>query len=854
MVRRFLFTALSVTIVLFFSGCSNNESRKIKLAEPSENETSNVRTASSVLQVDPDDQRSIAILFFDNQTGDANLDWLRRGISEMLVTDLTQSPYLNVFNVQKIQELLKQAGEEVPEDLDVSLAAKVALDAKITTLLTGRIYRENNELVIEVELRDATTNQLIRREVAKSPGMEQLFSMVNELSQRVRTNLRGDLIAQADPEFDLSDMTNSIEAFRCYAEAIENQEKFLYNDAEKCLKDAIKSDNSFAAAYLKLAQVNISQKKMDDAIQALKKARQHANKLSEADELQLKLYEYELSGDLENVLKTTEELVAHAPNNSDVRYQLAIMYKHIYPKKALKEFKKILDIDPTRKLAYNEIAYLYADRGDLVTALKLLDKYEKLAANEANPHDSRGELLMRAGQLYEATPHLKKALEIRPDFVSSAEHLTYIFSELGNLEDALAYSDESIEHARSEVTRANSQATQARILWRAGKIKEAEKALYKAFETWPKSIYPIIIAGEMYQSIGDTSSARKIYQSFFAKNKNAVTNREWNLQDIAQYLILSMEIDLPQKEVIGVMEDLVKSETNPFLRDQFKQILAIAYLRGGETKKATKAMSGIDTESYEYCTKFKNQGWNSSWKFVSEWIDLEPMSDSTNFAGSAYLYEAAKKAGRKDIEVMARYLYSQYLGKYGRDDELAYEYKALGTPLEEAWSVSGPYPNHSGFNTAFAPERLMDQGDKFTNSHDEVKWRPANDGSYDGYINLKKILGQSSWSVAYAAVTIHSPDKRVVQIRLGTDEAGKLWFNNELAWQAYRLHDEALDHDIVKVLLRPGDNHLLLKITNSIREWGFYLRVTDDEGNGFNDIEFRPIQVAEREVALGHIQ
>ena len=94
----------------------------------------------------------------------------------------------------------------------------------------------------------------------------------------------------------------------------------------------------------------------------------------------------------------------------------------------------------------------------------------------------------------------------------------------------------------------------------------------------------------MYQSIGDTMTARKIYQSYFTKNKSAVMNREWNLQDIAKYLILSMEIDLPQKEVIGVMEDLIKSESNPFLRDQFKQILAIAYLRMGESKIATKLL------------------------------------------------------------------------------------------------------------------------------------------------------------------------------------------------------------------------------------------------------------------------
>ena len=360
MFRNTLLSSITALILLILLGCSSNESRKIKLADSADDEATNVLTASSVLQIEPEDQRNIAILFFDNQTGDANLDWLRRGISEMLVTDLTQSPYLNVFNAQKIQELLVQSGEEVPENIDVTLAAKVARDAKIETLLTGRIYKDSGELVIEVELRDAETNQLIRREVERSPGMEQLFSMVNELSQRVRTNLRGDLTAKADTEYDLSDMTNSIEAWRCYTEAIENQEKLLFKDAEKCLLLAIKADTSFAAAYLRLAQIHFAQRKTDEGIQALEKARQFSDKLSKTDKLHLELYEYDFDGDLENLMKTMEKFVAHAPQDVDARMQLATMYKHINPKKALKEFKKILDIDPARKLAYNEIAYLYA--------------------------------------------------------------------------------------------------------------------------------------------------------------------------------------------------------------------------------------------------------------------------------------------------------------------------------------------------------------------------------------------------------------------------------------------------------------------------------------------------------------
>ena len=51
-------------------------------------------------------------------------------------------------------------------------------------------------------------------------------------------------------------------------------------------------------------------------------------------------------------------------------------------------------------------------------------------------------------------------------------------------------------------------------------------------------------------------------------------------------------------------------------------------------------------------------------------------------------------------------------------------------------------------------------------------------------------------------------------------------------------HNNQIDRDLVTVVLHPGMNKLLLKVTNTDLEWGYYLRITDLEGNGIPDIKF----------------
>jgi len=56
----------------------------------------------------PTDKPSLAILYFENNSGDEALDNWRSGLSEMLITDLSQSKFLHVLSSDRIYTLLEK--------------------------------------------------------------------------------------------------------------------------------------------------------------------------------------------------------------------------------------------------------------------------------------------------------------------------------------------------------------------------------------------------------------------------------------------------------------------------------------------------------------------------------------------------------------------------------------------------------------------------------------------------------------------------------------------------------------------------------------------------------------------------
>ncbi|HEV8591449.1 MAG TPA: serine/threonine-protein kinase, partial [Pyrinomonadaceae bacterium] len=97
---------------------------------------------------------SIAVLPFQNGSGDANLDYLSDGLSESVIDRLTLLPQLKV--------IARNSSFKLRGNDDLQAAAKV-LGAR--AIVTGRVVQRDGQLMVRVELVDAQDNRQIWSQV-----------------------------------------------------------------------------------------------------------------------------------------------------------------------------------------------------------------------------------------------------------------------------------------------------------------------------------------------------------------------------------------------------------------------------------------------------------------------------------------------------------------------------------------------------------------------------------------------------------------------------------------------------------------------------------------------------------------
>ena len=161
-----------------------------------------------------------------------------------------------------------------------------------------------------------------------------------------------------------------------------------------------------------------------------------------------------------------------------------------------------------------------------------------------------------------------------------------------------------------------------------------------------------------------------------------------------------------------------------------------------------------------------------------------------------------------------------------------------GVITEDVWLILGPFDNTDGigYDTAYIAEDAtqIDTTAEHNGVDGLVKWQKSTDDNLNGYIDFGQDV---NWRVAYALATVTSPDERKAQIRFDSDDQGKVFLNGKQVVTNTGAHSAVMDRYTMPVTLKSGVNTILVKVCNEEVSWGFYLRITDLDGNPFTDLK-----------------
>jgi len=143
-----------------------------------------VTTASLVAPL----KRRIAVLYFDNTGKNAELEPLRKGLADMLITDLSQLGGVSIVEREKLEALLQELKLQQSVSFDAATAQKLGKLLGAEFILAGSFFDLMGQFIVDTRLiRVETGENVVARGVRGKK--EDFMALENELAMRLAEGL-----------------------------------------------------------------------------------------------------------------------------------------------------------------------------------------------------------------------------------------------------------------------------------------------------------------------------------------------------------------------------------------------------------------------------------------------------------------------------------------------------------------------------------------------------------------------------------------------------------------------------------------------------------------------------------------
>jgi serine/threonine protein kinase/tetratricopeptide (TPR) repeat protein len=268
---------------------------------------------------------TVLLADFVNTTGEPVFDGT---LKQALAVQLGQSPFLNIFPDERVNETLRFMGKAPNERITKDVAKEICARQGIKAMIIGSIAGLGSHYVVTLEAINAQAGDAIAREQAEADNKEQVLKALGKAASQLREKLGESLgsIKKFDAPIEQA-TTSSLEALKAFSQG--NEQRLIGNEPESIpfYKRAVELDPNFALAYARLAVAYNNQFQTELAAQYSQKAYDLRDRVSERERFYIsEKYNSYVTGDREQAINVLKAWAQSYPNDYIPHNNLAVNY------------------------------------------------------------------------------------------------------------------------------------------------------------------------------------------------------------------------------------------------------------------------------------------------------------------------------------------------------------------------------------------------------------------------------------------------------------------------------------------------------------------------------------------------
>jgi len=459
----------------------------------------------------------IAVLPFENLSGDPDNAYFANGIQEEILTRLA-----SIANLKVISRTSTQHYQNKPRNL-----AEIAKQLGVANILEGSVQKAADQVRVNVQLVNAQTDSHLWADTYDRK-LTDILGVESEIARGIAESLQAKLTGREEQTLAVKP-TNNPEAYDAYLRGLAFEARSSLNlvlEAAGFYNQAVQLDPNFALAWARLSRVDaliyfIGLEPTSAARgEAAKRALENAQRLAPDSPdtlLALGYYQFWVLRDYASAKTTFERVSKMLPSSSEVPMALGLIARREGNwDQSITYYEQALALDPRNELLLMRAVWPYTELRQFPAALKLYDRILDLKPDDPDVMAYKASIYQGEGNLQEAARCLSGTKETSSAFASEIKTLQLRLER--NYSEAVRLLQARLAqfHYDSQYNKASDQVALALMQRLAGDTagakstaEQARNTLEQLYRDQPDAAFIAVSLSQAYAAMGKKDSALK---------------------------------------------------------------------------------------------------------------------------------------------------------------------------------------------------------------------------------------------------------------------------------------------------------------------------------------------------------